>query len=203
MNSAAETLDTKTNLNSERSLQVLISYVTNIGKRSVDGFLEDKERGTQVLKRVLRLYNRVSTLGTDAARSAVSIPIELISLLAYAESVSGKSIDGVIELVSFFAEEARPDDVLEAMVRWCAPDNTNSRLYQIYQVVLKEGVKCKSMVEMSASLHRVIQVRSRFEDTVRALRCSSVEEKHRSGSMDGVGESLWMQLSHGTLNLDK
>eukprot|EP00977_Amphora_coffeiformis_P000913 scaffold190_cov171-Amphora_coffeaeformis.AAC.38 len=200
---AAETLDTKTNLNAEKSLRVFISYVTNIGRRSVDGFLEDKERGTQVLKRVLRLYNRVSTLGTNAAKSAVSIPIELISLLEHAESAPITSMDGVIELASFLAEEAHPDDVLEAMVRWCAPGNTNSSLYPLFQIVLREGVRNKSWTEMSASLHRVIQAHSRFEYTVGALSSSAVPEKPRSESIDGVGESLWTQLSHGTLYLDK
>ena len=199
---AAETLDTNTNLNSETSLRVLITYVTNIGKRSVESFLEDKERGTRVLKRILRLYNRVSTLGTDAAKSAVSIPIELITLLEHAESAPITSMDGVIELASFLAEEARPDDVLEAMVRWCAPANSNSRVYPVYQIVLKEGVRDNSWTEMSASLHRVIQAHSRFEETVKTLRTPDAGEP-RKVSMDVVGESLWVQLSHGALYLDK
>lgn len=200
--SAAEILDSNTNLNSEKSLRVMISYVTNIGRQSVDGFLEDKERGTRVLKRVLRLYNRLSTLGTDAAKSAVNIPIELITLLEHAESVPNPSMDGVIELASFLAEEARPDDILEALVRWCAPDNINSRLYPVYQIILKGGARDDSLIELSISLYRVIQAHSRFEESVGMLRPPDSREL-RKENVNISDESLWTQLSHGALYLDK
>ena len=150
---------------------------------------------------MLRLYCRVSTIGTDAANSVVNVPLELITLLEHAESAPIKSKDGVIELIQFFADEARPKDVLEALARWCSPSNTNSGLYPVFQTILKQGAQINAMTETSGSLHRVMLAHSRFEETVESLRV--VESNFANEPTEDLPGSLWTRLSHGTLVLDK
>ena len=198
---AAEILDTNTNLNSEKALRVLVAYITNIGRRGVDGFLEDKDRGTRVMKRVLRLYNRVSALGTKAAKSVVNVPLELLTLLEHAETAPVNSQDGVIELIAFFSEEARPEDVLEALVGWHASTQCDDRLYPIYQTILKRAAQSNMWKEMSGSLHRVIQAHSRFEESVGLLR--PADQNLTDGHTAQPSKGLWEQLSHGALLLEK
>lgn len=185
---------------------MLISYVTSIGRRSVDGFLEDKDDGTRGLKRVLRLYCRISTLGTDAAKSVVDIPLELITLLEHTEVSPSSSRDGGIDLIQFFANEARPEDVMEALIRWCTPSNINDDLYPVFQTILKQGARNSLSNETSGSLHRVLLAHSRFEETVVSLRANGTTilevESAKESAKESAG-SLWIQLSHGTLALDK
>lgn len=201
--SAAEILDTNTKLDSEKSLRVLLGYVTNIGGQSVDAFLEEREKGSRVLKRVLRLYNRASALGTHAAKSVVNVPLELLTLLEKAESAPLNSQDGVIELISFFSEEARPEDVAEALVRWCTPDYCDSRLFPVFQSILKVGAQSNAGTEMSGSLYRIIQAHSIFEESVETLRSSGNPKPLGREQKEVRPESLWTQLSHGALYLEK
>lgn len=172
----------------------------------MDTFLEERSRGTRVLKRVIRLYNRISMLGTGAAKAVVDIPLELITLLEHAEAAPVKSQAGVVEVVTFFAAEARPIDVLVALVRKGSPTECNSQLYPVYQIALQNGIRDGASTEMSGSLLRVIQAHTSFEETVPGLQFAEhvVDFKPVGVSISNVAhESLWSQLSHGTLVLNK
>lgn len=199
MISAAEILDTKTDLNSEASLRVLVEHVTNIGRGSVESFVEEKSKGTRVLKRVLRLYNRIATLPTDAAKSIVDIPLELISLLEHAD-LRAKSNDETIDIIAFYANEARPKDVIESLVRWCSPVASESRLFPIFQTVLRKGAQTNVGGEMSASLYRVIHAHSRLQEAIQIWKpCNPSEPIAEEREIGG----LWTRISHGTLELEK
>jgi hypothetical protein len=196
---AAEILDTKTNLNSEKSLRVLVEHVTNIGRRSVESFVEDKSKGTRVLKRVLRLYNRIATLPTEAAKAVVDIPLELISLLEHA-GPGTKSNDKTIDLIAFYADEARPKDVIESLVRWCSPVESDSRLFNLFQTVLRKGAQNNAGGEMSASLYRVIYAHARLQESIEIWKPSNPSEAIAEERETG---GLWSRISHGMLELEK
>lgn len=182
-------------------MRILIGFVTDIGKSSVDSFLEEKSKGIRVLKRVLRLYNRISMLATDAAKAVVSIPVELITLLEHVDLAPIQPEGGgVNDLVTFFATEARPIDILEALAQWSTASNCDRRLYPTYQIALKHGVRENGLAEMSGSLYRVIQAHSKFEESIRTL--TSFPELVPPPPPVEV-TSLWVQLSYGTLALEK
>lgn len=170
--------------------------MTDIGRSSVDSFLADRDNGSRILKRILRLYNRLAALSTTAAKSVISIPLELIALLEHAENRS-KTEKGLIELIGFFALEARPETVLEALVRWCHPDDVDNRLYPVYQALLIEGARKSASMETSGALYRVVQAHSKFEETVQTNQDTVDREL-----MEEYG-SLWTQVSLGNVLLDK
>jgi hypothetical protein len=200
---AAEILDTNTNLDSPESLQTLVGYVTDIGRKSVDSFLEDRGNGSRILKRILRLYNRLAPLKTNAAKSVIKIPFELIALLEHAEKSPMTSKEGIMELIGFFAMEAQSKTVLEAMVRWCRPDDTDSLLYPIYQTLLIEGARKSAPTEISGALYRVVQAHSKFEATVQKNRDVDDKMLMEDSLYVDPESSLWTQLSQGKLHVDK
>ena len=124
-------------------------------------------------------------------------------MLEHAESAPKTSTVGVVELIHFFANEARPEDVLEALVRWCTPTYANCSLYPVFQTVLIKGAQNNALTEVSGSLHRVILAHSRFEEAVEPLRTDDSEPESPSAPTESPSGKLWTQLSHGTLLLDK
>ena len=182
----------------------MIGYVTDIGRSGLDSFFLDSEKGSRILKRVLRLYNRLSLLKTEAAKTVINVPVELTMLLEHAEFAPNSSKDRVVEIISFFALEAHPENVLDALVRWCLPDDTDSRLYPVYQTILKEGARNSAWIEMSGSLYRVLQAHAKFEDSFVSQREADEEEYvTRPEPSAEEEESLWRKLSHGALHLEK
>ncbi|KAL7569184.1 hypothetical protein ACA910_017008 [Epithemia clementina (nom. ined.)] len=199
-----EMFDDSSDKKSQFSFDTLISTLRQIGCAAVESFDANDTAANRNLKRIIRLFEK--TNGTEPGREGwiVDGSAEIMVLLDHASKSFGKSDrQKLIPLVNFFAKEASPKELLQALAKWSSTaPRLGSHLYEVLRTVLRRGAHDnQSVVELSKSLQHVREARMGVANSDSA-RNGTVEERSTSNNNSAVS-GLWKRIFRGTLSLVK
>ena len=192
MISAGEIIDNPKLSRIDSNLLVVLQKVRQIGLLALDlGGKQNREEGNKTLKRVLRLFEK------PTFRRVVDVPGELVTFFQHraGNSLADVTESHVLELVGFFAEEAIPGDVLQALSMIDVPPGFHPELSPILHTLLQRGALSGN--ELSASLLRIKQSRRRLEGRLD----SHVDEPSSGGNV--VCQKIWNKMASGMLVIEK
>lgn len=193
---AGEILDDPKLATRQEALDVVLQQLRLVGQYAVDACDGDKQSAARILKRVFRLYSKSSF------RQFVDVPAEFVRLIEHRAGKASSSIalnSRVLELIQFFAEEATPGDVLNALALGDSMQSYQPELLPILKKILTRGAATGS--ELSASLLRIKRARLRLG------QLSNIGMKSaRSPSTDDdpcCNRRVWKSMATGMLAMDK
>jgi hypothetical protein len=192
-----EILDSKKLLSKQDVLDQVVQCLRKVGLGALDVARKpsESEIGFGSLKRVLRLFHKMSTSASPRCRSAVEVADELCAFLQHWKGVvemPGKDTD-IFGLIDFFIKESAPNDVLRALVQWSKSYKLGPNVFPRLDDILRQGVNVALQSELSGSLLRLKHARLAFKD---AESMPSLDE-------DRDGDGIWRRMSSGVLSIDK
>jgi hypothetical protein len=180
---------------------------------------------TRSLKRILKLFRNASHNRSFVTREAFNLPKELVYWIRYNSAASGAAVSLVLsseqrqqhqlDLISFLAEWAEPNDVLQALSclpelstgSWDAPAQIGvSSLFPVVQTLLRRAAHESSSSEMSVALLKVKHARMDIEEAYYTVDgsnqgvSSSEENAIFPGPLDGL---IWQNMANGMVSIAK
>jgi hypothetical protein len=154
--------------------------------------------GFRVLRRVLKLFEKMSTNESLVCRKSIVASDELNTIFQDWKIQSGSSGDDekmylVIDFV--VAESSEPGDVLQALMLWASSNETGESLCPRLRSLLRRGVHYAALNgELSGTLLRLKRARTTFTELV----LSPVDDANAKSS-----SGIWDRMATGDLSMDK
>ena len=197
---AGEILENSKMLTREQHPKKVLQFLRIIGTEALSLAQTSHGDGFRKLKRVLRLFNHMSTSEYVKCRSVINVPDELFTFLEEWRSLTGS--DGkdtsMLTLIDFMANESFPRDVLRALVLWSSSNDIGESLYHRLDALLRRGVRTSLKSELSGSLLRLKHARLNYAPENK-LATFSGEEKEEVETTRGI----WRRMAVGDLAIDK
>jgi len=153
--------------------------------------------GVGTLRRVLKLFEKMSTSDSFLCRDFINIPDEIYALLQQWKDLKGSSgdDDNMYHLIDFVIKVSSvPADVNRAMLLW-TPSHSGNSLFPRLEDLLHRGIDLAvSNGELSGTLLRLKHARTTFKE---------LESTHdKDGETKSAG-SIWESMGEGTASIEK
>lgn len=159
-----------------------------------------ESNGFKLLKRVLKLFQDISSSEVEKCRDTITVSDELYSLFQYWKVQGNLEANDaqMLKLLDFVIGHSAPEDVLKALVKWTLEfSNVDSSLHsRRVEDLLQQGVKV-AMKSGQPSLFRLQQARQGYSDENQALLATDYVIQ------DKVEGDIWSRLETGQLRIEK
>jgi hypothetical protein len=200
VSAAGEILETTALLARDDVLDPVLSHLREI---ALDALVaarssETTELGFQTLKRVVRLFHKMSTTTSSYSRNSIVVADELHTLLLrWNDDPKGTVVDTLaLDLIDFFVAESAPSDVLHALLLWSDSIDLGLSVFPRLHEILRRGMNSSLQTELSGSLLRLKYARLTLNDN------DSMAEQERDTSVL-ARPGIWKTMSTGSLPIDK
>ena len=155
--------------------------------------------GFRALKRVLQLFDTMSTSKSELCRNSINVADELQTLLLKWKHATGSTGDDstMLVMIDFFVKESSPSDVLHTLVLWSSVSDLGDALFSRLDSLLRQGVRVSLKTELSGSLLGLKHARQGYTDVNRDILATI------DGEAPKPSEGIWRQMSVGALAMDK
>ena len=152
------------------------------------------------LKRVLRLFHKMSTTASPRGIESIVVANELHSLLLAwkKDPLLSRDDPDCLQLLDFFVAESAPSEVLHALYLWSDSTDLCPFILPRLEEALRRGVNSALRSELSATLLRLRHARLAIGGNESMMR---QERGPAAPSNGGVG--IFRKMASGNLTIDK
>lgn len=197
---ASEILENAKLLSNEDALSRVLRSIRKIGVESLATIANPatESMGFRILRRVVKLFERMSTSGSLVCRKAIVLSDELCTIFKEWKIRSGCNGEDpkTYLIIDFVINEcSAPEEVLRALTILASPNDTIEALVPRLRSLLRRGVHYAALNgEMSGTLLQLKRARTTFSELV-----LSSDDGARSQSSYGI----WQRMATGDLAMDK
>ena len=153
--------------------------------------------GFDTLRRVLKLFEKMSTNHSLPRRNFMNIPDELFTLFQQWKTQKGSSGDDadMFHLIDFVIDASSiPADVIKALLLWSSSHNGNS-LFSRLEDLLRRGIHFAVLNgEFSGTLLRLKHARTTFKE---------LDSSHDQAVQTDNAVSIWERMGQGIVPIEK
>ncbi|CAJ1969124.1 unnamed protein product [Cylindrotheca closterium] len=197
-----EILDSKKLLRRTNISEVVLTELRIVALKALNAASTEngteESNGFKLLKRVLKLFQDMSSSEIENCRDAITVSDELYSLFEHwkvKDDLKGNDAQ-MLKLLDFVIGQSAPEDVLKALARWTLEYLVDdSSMHSRLEELLKRGVEV-AMKSGEPSLFRLQQARQGYSEENQVLVAVNVIE-------DKVQPGIWSRLETGDLRLEK
>lgn len=197
---AGEVLDNTKLLSNNDALSRVLTCLRKIGVESLATITNPatEAMGFRVLRRVLKLFERMATSDSMTCRKSIVASDELYTIFQdwKIQSGSGGDDSKMYIIIDFVVDESSaPGDVLQALMNWSSSNETGESLFPRLRSLLRRGVHYAALTgELSGTLLRLKRARNTFTELV-----LSPDDRTNAKSSSGI----WDRMATGDLAMDK
>ncbi|KAL3943392.1 MAG: hypothetical protein SGBAC_002558 [Bacillariaceae sp.] len=201
---ASEILDSKKLLRRTNISEVVLTELRIVALKALDASSTEngtaESNGFKLLKRVLKLFQDMSSNEVEKCRDTITVSDELYSLFQYWKVQGNLEANDaqMLKLLDFVIGQSAPEDVLKALGKWTLEySKVDSSLHsRRVEDLLQRGVKV-AMKSGQPSLFRLQQARQGYSEENQALLATDY------GIQDKVEGDIWNRLETGRLRIEK
>jgi hypothetical protein len=201
--SAGEILENAKLLSDANALSQILRRIRYIGGEALSTTSNPAKEtmGFQILRRVLKLFERMSTSESLICRNTIVVSDEFCTLFNEWKIRSGATGDDskMYLMIDFVINEcSAPEEVLRAIMVWASTNYTSEALVPRLRSLLRRGVHYAAINgELSGTLLRLKRARTTFSELI--VSSSSDENGTHTKSSYGI----WERMATGDLAMDK
>ena len=196
---ATEILDNRRLLSQSHISTFLLENLKVIGSGALSIATRETEQdaGFRILKRVLRLFNQMSSSDSSSCRESIIVANELFLFLQeWKEKVHALADDEkMFILIDYIITESSPSDVFPALVEWSSVYQVGDSLLPRLNTLIRQGVHV-ALQSGKPSLFQLQQARRTYSQENKILSSGKYETEN---SEDGI----WKRMSKGYLSINK
>jgi hypothetical protein len=179
------------------ALAAVIRTVRIIGQQS----LKTKESAAaRSMKRILKLFRKAAHSHSEAAHATFNAPLELLRFIRGNLSPTnqgGLMLSEELELIKFFASEAAPNDLLQALICLKEFSGYQAEVLPIVRTLLQRAAHESVSSEMSVALMKVKLARMEIEE-------QNIENKPMFDDTEAIpSQTIWQSMAHGMITIAK
>jgi len=198
----SEILSSKKLLRRTNISEVVLTQLRIVALHALDTASKEygvaESNGFQLLKRVLKLFQDMSSNEIEKCRDAIVVSDELYSLFEHWKTKSNHLEPNdaqMLNLLDFVIGQSAPEDALKALVKWSQEYSVDSSMESRLEELLQRGVEV-AMNSGQPSLFRLQQARQGYSEENQVLATVDVVQESVQGG-------IWSRLKTGNLRIEK
>ena len=178
--------------NDSHTMEKTREHLRSIGTSSLD--VASTKASARSLRRIFKLLGKVSRNSPAVARNILQSPDEFVHLIR-TKSLDREVTSEDLDLISFLAREAGPQDVLTAL--GCLQLGQIEDVQPILQTILQRAAHASESSELSVSLMKIHHARMGMKEST-----GSDVPTHATSS-EPLASSIWQRLGQGKATIAK